>query len=161
MDEIEGEIRGTFTDNNGVNTQLAASFPLIPGKLALRVAAVYDDSDSDEIENDLTGEVSGDETSAGRFSLSWLPTDSLTVNLAVQYLEREIDNIQVVDGVPSGIPPLDPDGVLRELDTFDRRDARVGIDGVSDNTDADFLNTSLVLEWGLDSHTVTWVTGYH
>jgi iron complex outermembrane receptor protein len=161
MDEIEGEIRGTFTDNNGVNTQLAASFPLIPGKLALRVAAVYDDSDSDEIENDLTGEVSGDETSAGRFSLSWLPTDSLTVNLAVQYLEREIDNIQVLDGAPSGIPPLDPGGVLRELDTFDRRDARVGIDGVSDNTDADFLNTSLVLEWGLDSHTVTWVTGYH
>ncbi len=123
LDETEGEIRGTFADNDGVNTQVAASFPLISGKLALRVAAVYDDSDSDEIENDLTGEVSGDETSAGRFSLSWLPTDSLTVDLAVQYLEREIDDIGVLDGIPSGIPPLDPGGVLRELDTFDRRDA--------------------------------------
>jgi iron complex outermembrane receptor protein len=71
LDEIEGEIRGTVTDNDGLNTQVAASFPLIPGKLGLRVAGVYDESDLDELENDLTGKMSGDETTAGRFS--WMP----------------------------------------------------------------------------------------
>lgn len=45
-------------DNDGINTQAAASFPVIPGKLAVRVAGVYDESDLDEIENIVTGEVS-------------------------------------------------------------------------------------------------------
>ena len=83
----EGEVRATLSDNDGINTQAGASFPLIPGKLALRVAGVYDESELDEIENDLTGEVTDDETKAGRVSLSWLPTENFSVDLAVQYLE--------------------------------------------------------------------------
>jgi iron complex outermembrane receptor protein len=162
LDETEGEFRGTFTDNDGVNTQAAVSVPLIPGTLALRVAGVYDESDLDEVENDLTGETTHDETSAGRFSLSWLPSESLSIDLAVQYLEREFDDVVVLDGVPSGDTNQDPDSVRRELDTFDRRGAVVGLDnGMEDNTDADFWNSSLVLEWELDSHTITSVTGYH
>ncbi|MFK8021516.1 MAG: TonB-dependent receptor [Pseudomonadales bacterium] len=162
MDEVEGEVRGTFADNDGINTQVAASIPLIPGKLAVRVAGVFDESDRDEIENVITGEISGEETTAARFSLSWLPTDSLSVDLAVQYLEREIDDISALSGAPNGDAAalLDPSGVLRALDTFDRFDARVGVDGVSDHTDADYLNTSLVMEWDLESHTITSVTGY-
>jgi iron complex outermembrane receptor protein len=162
LDEAEGEIRGTFTDNDGVNTQVAASIPLIPGKLALRIAGVYDESDLDEIENDVTGQVTGDETSAGRFSLSWLPTENLSADLAVQYLEREFDDVLTLEGAPTGDPAKqDPDGVLRELDAFDRRGAVTGIAGVEDNTDADFLNSSLVLNWELGSHKITSVTGYH
>jgi len=163
LDEVEGEIRGTLTDNDGINTQAAASFPLIPGELAVRVAGVFDESDLDEIENDVTGETSHDETSAGRVSLSWLPMDSLSVDLAVQYLERDNDDIVALEGAPAGDPNLqDPDGVLRELDAFDRRGALVGLgNGIEDNTDAEYWNTSLVLEWELDSHVITSVTGYH
>jgi iron complex outermembrane receptor protein len=160
MDEMEGEIRGTFTDNDGINTQVAFSYPLIPGQLAVRVAGVYDESDLDEIENDLNGDVSNEDTTAGRFSLSWLPTDALSVDLAVQYLERDRDNIEALEGA-SADPSLDPDGVLRELDAFDRRGAQVGFQGHIDNTDADFLNSSLVINWDIGNHTVTSVTGYH
>ena len=163
LEEIEGEIRATVADNNGVNTQIAGSFPLIPGKLAVRIAGVYDESDLDEIENDVTGETTHDESKAGRLSLSWLPTDSLSVDLAVQYLERDNDDIWVLEGAPAGNPALqDPDGVLRELDAFDRRGALVGLDnGIENNTGAEYWNSSLVLEWDLDSHTITSVTGYH
>ncbi|MEH6610923.1 MAG: TonB-dependent receptor [Halioglobus sp.] len=161
LDSIEGEIRGTVTDNDGINTQVAASFPLIPGELAVRVAGVFDESDLDEIKNDLNGDVTGDETTAVRVSLSWLPTDSLNVDLAVQYLEREIDDIAVLEGTPTGNPVLDPEGELRELDAFDRRGALVGLESALDNTDADFLTSSLVLGWDLGSHTLTSVTGYH
>ena len=162
LDEMEGEIRATLADNDGVNTQAAGSFVLIPGELAVRVAGVYDESDLDEIENDLTGETTHDETSAGRVSLSWLPADSLSIDLAVQYLERDFDDVAVLEGAPAGDPSKqDPDGVLRELDAFDRRGAVVGLDnGIEDNTDAEFWNSSLVLEWELDSHTITSVTGY-
>ncbi len=162
LEEKEGEIRGTVADNDGLNTQVAASFPLIPGELAVRVAGVFDESDVDEIENDVTGEVTHDESTAGRFSLGWLPTDALSVDLTVQYLEREFDDVVALEGAPSGDPTKqDPDGVLRELDAFDRRGAFVGLGDVEDNTDADFLNSSLVLDWELESHTITSVTGYH
>jgi iron complex outermembrane receptor protein len=159
--EQEGEIRATVTDNAGLNTQIAASFPLIPGELAVRVAGVFNESDLDEIKNDLTGEVSNEVTSAGRISISWEPTKSFSADLAVQYLDREIDDIQVLTGTPIGSDLLDPNGVLGELDTYDRRDVRVGVNGDADNTDADFLNTSLVMNWGLEAHTITSVTGYH
>jgi iron complex outermembrane receptor protein len=163
LDEMEGEIRGTFADNDGVNTQAAASFVLLPGELAVRVAGVYDESDLDEIENDVTGETTNDETKAGRVSLSWLPTDALSVDLAVQYLERENDDVITLEGAPAGDPSKqDPDGVLRELDAFDRRGAFVGLDnGIEDNTDGEFWNSSLVLQWELESHMITSVTGYH
>ena len=36
----------------------------------------------------------------------------------------------------------------------------MGVDGVSDNTQADYLNSSLVMEWELSSHRLTSVTGY-
>jgi iron complex outermembrane receptor protein len=163
LEEMEGEIRGTFADNDGVNTQAAASFVLLPGELAVRVAGVYDESDLDEIENDVTGETTNDETKAGRVSLSWLPTDALSVDLAVQYLERENDDVITLEGAPAGDPSKqDPDGVLRELDAFDRRGAFVGLDnGIEDNTDGEFWNSSLVLQWELESHMITSVTGYH
>ena len=161
LDEIEGEIRGTVTDNDGINTQVAASFPLIPGELGIRVAGVFDESDLDEVKNDLTGDVTSQETTAGRISLSWLPTDNFSADLAVQYLDRENYDMLVLEGDTTGDPVLDPEGELRELDAYDRRGAVVGIDGVYDDTDADFLNSSLVLEWDFGSHSLTSVTGYH
>lgn len=161
LEKTEGYIRGVFADNDGLNTQVAASFPLIPGKLAMRVAAVRDESNLDEIENILTGEISGDESNGGRVSLSWLPNESLSVDLAVQYLEREIDDIGVLAGAPSSDPRINPRGIIPVLNSFDRRDVRVGVNGVSDNTQAEYLNSSLVLNWELDSHTITSVTGYH
>jgi iron complex outermembrane receptor protein len=161
LDEAEGEVRATLTDNDGINTQLAASLPLIPGRLALRFAGVFDENDMDETVNVLTGETSATETTAGRFSLSWLLTDSLSIDFAAQYLERDFDDLGVLSGVPAGDPRLDPEGLLPSLNSYDRSDARVGIDGVSDNTQSEYLNTSLVMNWDLGSHTVTSVTGYH
>jgi iron complex outermembrane receptor protein len=162
LDEIDGEVRATVADNDGLNTQAAVSVPLIPGELGLRIAGVYDDSDLDEIENDLTGKVTDDESTAGRISLSWLPTDAVSVDLAVQYLEREFDDVVALEGAPTGSEVIDPGGELREIDAFDRRGAALGFNnGVEDYTDAEYWNSSLVLEWDLESHTITSVTGYH
>ena len=161
LDKTEGYVRGVFADNSGVNLQAAASFPLVPGKLAMRIAAVHDESDLDESENILTGEVSSDDTDGGRISLSWVPNDTLTADLTVQYLEREIDDIGVLAGTPTRDPRINPRGGLPVLEASDRRDIRVGVNGVSDNTQAEYLNSSLVLNWELDSHIITSVTGYH
>jgi iron complex outermembrane receptor protein len=162
FDEQEGEVRATIADNDSVNTQIAASFPIIPGELAIRIAGVFDQSDLGEIKNDITGEVSHDESTAGRLSIGWSPSESFSADLTMQYLERELDDVIALEGTPTGNSTLqDPNGLLRELDAFDRRGAVVGLEDAEDNTDADFLNTSLVLNWTLENHTVTSVTGYH
>lgn len=160
MDEVNGDVRVLVSDNDGLNTQVAFSVPLIPGQLAVRFAGVYDESDLNEIENILGGDTSNEETTAGRISVSWLPTDALSADLAVQVLERERNNIEVLVGA-SADPFLDPDGVLPVLETFDRQSASLGFAGEIDNTDADFLDTSLVVNWDLGNQTVTWVSGYH
>ena len=100
-------------------------------------------------------------------SLSWLPTDSLTVDLAVQYLEREIDDIGVLDGLPSGGYPGSAGPGWRAARARCVRPARCAGSAYRwryrrQHRCADFLEfTSLVLEWDLESHTVTSVTGYH
>jgi len=160
LEESEGELRTTFSDNNGVNTQLATSVPLIPGKLAVRFAGLFDESDLNEVENIVNGETSHEETNASRVSVSWLPADNLSVDLAVQYMDRDFNDVAVLSGTPA-VPQLDPQSKLTALDDYDFRGASVGIDGKEDTTHAEFLNSSLVVEWDLESHTVTAVTGYH
>lgn len=174
LEESEGNFRTSFTDNNGVNTQLAASVPLIPGKLAVRVAGLFDESDLNEIENIVNGEMSHEQTNAARISVSWLPADNLSVDLAVQTMDRDFNDVSALSGAlnpvsgtsgTSAPPPiaaqLDPGSKLKALGDFDRRGASVGIDGKESTTQAEFLNSSLVVEWDLESHTVTSVTGYH
>lgn len=156
-DQIEGYVRGVFTDNDGVNTQGAINLPLIEGKLAVRVAAIFDESDLNEVENHVSGEMSNDETEAARLSLNWRPTDSLDFDFTYQYLENDVTSISVLEGVPSGAPGLDPVGVLQSLSAFDKRGVRVG----SDQTSSKFENTTLNISWDIDSHEISSVTGYH
>ena len=163
LEESEGDFRTSFADNSGVNTQLAASVPLIPGKLAVRVAGLFDESDLNEIENIVNGEMSHEQTNAARVSVSWLPADNLSVDLTVQHMDRDLNDVAVLSGTPNPqiAAQLDPGSKLKALGDFDRRGASVGIDGKEDTTQAEFLNSSLVVEWDLESHTVTSVTGYH
>ena len=163
LEESEGNFRTSFADNNGVNTQLAGSVPLIPGKLAVRVAGLFDESDLNEIENIVNGEMSHEQTNAARVSVSWLPADNLSVDLAVQTMDRDVNDVSALSGTlnPQIAAQLDPRSKLKALGDFDRRGASVGVDGKEDTTQAEFLNSSLVVEWDLESHTITSVTGYH
>ena len=45
VQEIDGYIQQTFSDNNGSNTQFGVSLPIIKDTLGIRLAGVYDDND--------------------------------------------------------------------------------------------------------------------
>ena len=154
---MEGQIKATMQDNGGFNTQFGLSVPLIDGVLALRVAGVYDESDLNEVKNDLTGDETSAETKAGRFGLTWLASDTLSFDFTYQYLDNEVNSITVLEGVPTGDPKLDPEGLLRPLGAFDKLGASLG----PDITNADFSNSTLVVEWDLPGHLLSSVTGYH
>lgn len=150
MDEFEGYARTSFTDNSGNNTQVAASIPLIDQTLAARVAAVYNDSEMDEVENVLGGPTSNTNTTAGRVSLTWYPSASLSADLAYQYLENDLETHQILQGASALGQDLP---VLRSSD-------RTGINPQVDEFAGRYENLALTLSWEVGSHELTYVGGY-
>jgi iron complex outermembrane recepter protein len=149
-ESVEGFVRATFTDNNGSNTQLGASVPLIEGKLAARIAAVYDENDMDEIDNILGGGTSNTETSAARISLRWYATESFSADLAYQYLDNDLSNHIIADGsstLDQGLPDLSADD-------------RKAINPQTDEFDGEYNYVSLTLDWEVADHDLTYVGGY-
>jgi iron complex outermembrane receptor protein len=155
LDETGGYLRTTFTDNSGNNTQFGASVPLIPGSLAIRFAGVYDKSDLDEARNVLDGDVSNSEAAGGRLSLSWLPTDTLSIDFAYQYLENDLNIVRTLLG--SSALPFQPVALpdITEKDFL-------GIQLRPQTTDGEFTSASLTVQWDISDHNrLTFVSGYH
>ncbi|BFM15790.1 TonB-dependent receptor [Maricurvus nonylphenolicus] len=150
MEEMEGYVRTTFTGNEGNNTQFASSLPIIPGELSIRVAGVYNTSEMNEVKNYLGGDVSDTETSAGRITVAWEPSDSFAAEFTYQYLESDLNNYTTLTGSSSlgqGLPDLDASD-------------RTGIDAVPDNLHGRYENMALKLDWEVLNHQVTFLSGY-
>jgi len=150
MEEVEGNISAQLTDNGGINTSAAVSLPVIPGVLSTRIAAVYDESDLDQNENIVTGSDSNKETTAGRISVSWLPTDSLSLDFAYQYLQNDTVDFNILMGTPLQDP------TLPTLDAFDRK----GIQVNENDGDSTYQRASLKLAWDIGNHQINWLTGW-
>jgi len=150
LEEIEGRIQTSVSDESGFNTQFGVSLPLIEGKLAMRVAGVYDESDANQVENVVSGEGSGNLSRAGRVTLLWQPTDEFDATLVLDYHQRDQDQAIPVEGFdlrPTGGPTLD---------AYDRK-------SISDDNSIlsnDNKLSVLTLNWELDDYTLTSVTSY-
>lgn len=149
-EEVEGYARTTFTDNSGNNTQFAASLPIIPGELAIRVAGVYNNSEMDGVKNELDGGVSNTNTTAGRVTVDWQPTDTLGVELVYQYMENDLTTYETLDGASA------LGQALPSLSGSDRR----GINLQPDQYNGRFDNVALTVNWEVADHEVTFVSGY-
>jgi iron complex outermembrane receptor protein len=155
LNETTGYVRTTFTDNSGNNTQFGASMPVIPGSLAFRFAGVYDKNDMNEAKNILDGNVSENKTSSGRLSLSWAPTDTLSFDLAYQYMENDLNAVTPLAG--SSTLPLQPQ-TLPDI----KANEFLGIELQPLINEGEYSNTSLNVQWDVsDNHQLTYVGGYH
>jgi len=150
MEEMEGSISAQVTDNDGINTTAAVSLPIIPGVLSTRFALVYDESDLDQLKNIGTGNKTNKETTAGRFSVAWLASDSLSIDFAYQYLENDALDFSSLQGSPL----LDP--TLPTLDAFDRKGMQVN----DNDFEGEYNRASLKLDWDIGNHQITWLSGY-
>ncbi len=153
LDEEEGYVRTTFTDNGGNNTQFAASLPIIPGELAIRVAGAYDVNDGNDAKNIITGDKSDNESRAGRISVTWEPTDTLSVDFSYQYMESNSELVRVLTGSPSAAVSG------QNLPVLESRDGK-GINVQPEQTDGLYKYTALNVEWEVADHTLTFVSGY-
>lgn len=98
LDEVNGYLQATGTDQSAYNVQGAVSLPLVEGKLALRAAMLVDGNRVNQVRNISRGGRSQARTESGRLSLAWEPTSALQINLAYQYLSIDTHLNQQVIG---------------------------------------------------------------
>lgn len=94
---VDGQVSATVTDNGVQNYQGAVGGP-ISDTVAVRVAALYDESDDNGIKAINAGRESGHETWSVRGSLAWRPTDAFSADLVYQHMKSDADTYFSVVG---------------------------------------------------------------
>lgn len=148
--ESDGYVQATIGDNDGINGQVAYGMPLIEGKLAARVAVVYDTSNGRNIENPTTG-LDDPELEATSFRLNtvWQITDNLSADLTYQSFERDGED-------PSPIAGIDSLGQRPTLKPEDR----TSLAPTNNLTDFEYDYISLEFNWQIGGLDLTSVTGW-
>ena len=148
--EPDGYIQATVGDNDGINGQVAYGMPLIEGKLAARVAAVYDTSNARNVENKTTGEDDPElEATSYRLNTVWQITENLNADLTYQNFDRDIDD-------PSGISGVDSLGERPSL----KPDDRVSLAPTENDSHFEYDYANLQLNWLIGDLELASVTGW-
>ncbi len=106
LDNLEGFAQVTGGTDSLLNVQGAVSLPIIDGQLAVRLAGVTDQSDLNHVYDVNTGRRSHGQTSSGRVTVEWKPTDTFDMRLMYQYLTAANRQLQQVMG--DGNAPFTP-----------------------------------------------------
>lgn len=142
--DIEGYVQGTVTTRDAVNAQGGVSLPLIPGKLAMRVAALVDFNRGGFVRR-LDGVESSNKTISGRVSFAFAPTDGFNANVMYQYFHSDLQPFQAVFG-PGNRPFAllgDPVSTGPTLTLSDRRSIGTTLPRFINNTHLVTLDTEL------------------
>ncbi|ARS26101.1 putative TonB-dependent receptor [Sphingomonas sp. KC8] len=108
LDDVDGYIQATATDDAAYNVQGGVSVPLIPGKLALRVAALVDGNRLNQVYNVNRDQRSRSRTESARVSLAWQPVETVNIGLTYQYLHADNRQNQQVFGPGNAPAQFDP-----------------------------------------------------
>jgi len=117
LDELDAQLRGSLGSEGTRNLQGGVSVPLVPGKLAVRVAGLVDRNRANYVRNLTTGRRSFGRTDALRATISFAPSDTVSGNIVYQYSDNFVRQSTQVAGTgnrPSLLstfisgPPIDP-----------------------------------------------------
>lgn len=151
VDEGSGSIQATFSDNDGINTQLAIGAPIIDGVLGIRVAGVWDENNVNNVESLGTGTKTSGENTGARFSLAYTPNDMFSLDLTHQYYERQTDDPKILEGSDQSAG-----GTRPTLNAFDRTALALSDDAAELRYDITTLDVSMEAL----GHDFTIVAGY-
>lgn len=98
MNTVDGYLATSLAQRDTVNTQFGISVPLIEGKLALRLAAVYDENRASGQKNITTGAHAQSRSSGGRVTALWQPAPAFSARLSYNYRERKENPWYTLDG---------------------------------------------------------------
>jgi len=150
IEETEGFVQGSVSDNDGYNGQAAYSEAFIPNELAVRVAGVYDKNNGNDVKDVSTG-MDDQEVKAysGRLTGLWQPSDTLEAQLTYQYLKRKTDDPKAMSGTDQ----------LGGRPTLDSKD-RIALANSNDFGDMHFNLVNLNVNGEIMNHQVTGIVGY-
>ena len=146
---VEGTVNATAGSRDLLNTQAAVNLPLIDGKLAVRLAGVYDYSE-DGVENVVNGQDNSNISRGGRVSLLYKPTADLELLLVHQQLNNVNVNYPVAIGAP-----VTGQGAGPTLVAADRNSVVEGPYQFQSKTRL----TSLNVTWDLDAYRLSYIGG--
>ena len=148
--EADGYVQATVGDNDGFNGQAAYGMPLIEGKLAARVALVYDNNNARDVENKTTGDDEPEQDATSyRINTVWQVTENLSADFTYQDFDRDIDDPQGLDGTDS----------LGERPSIDAED-RVALGKTVNDSEFDYDYANLQLNWMIGDLELVSVSGW-
>ncbi len=120
MDKWGGYIQQIFATDGQIQTQLAAGGPLVPGKLAVRLAGLFDQNDLYDTRDAVTGQRDFNLQHSGRLTIDMQPNDALNITLTSQVANNRSRQLFAVsgDGTLGPISPADNEAVHRGPYTF-------------------------------------------
>ena len=106
LSEFGGYINTTGTDIGGQNANGALNLPIVSDKLAVRVAALYDENEGSRVESINNGLDPFTRSKAGRVSVRFEPTDSLSFDATYQHLIQNMRSYTQVESARLADPTL-------------------------------------------------------
>jgi iron complex outermembrane receptor protein len=113
LDEIGGFVSGTGTEGGAITAQAAIGVPIVPGVFAVRVAAIVDHNDANDVHSIYNGPNPFSRTNAIRASARLDPLDGLSINFMYQKLQQKLRTYDQTESTSltnteSGIQPSTP-----------------------------------------------------
>jgi len=167
-DEFSAAIQFTTGSYNRFDAKGSVNVPLVPGKLAARVAVATRNRDGygkrlDFFTGEKTGEMGDQDSLSGRALLNWTPTDDVDVLLSfdAKRVRQTAGVYKIVAFLPSRLVGLlntfvDPD--YGNVFVTDSEYTSYATGPNINNFDA--WGTSLTVEWDLGNAAVKSITGY-
>ncbi len=100
MVALEGTVRQSFSDNDGLQTEFGVSLPIVKDVLALRVSGLWDENDGAQHRNIFNGQREHHESSGWRLTLDWQPSE---VTRATFVYERTDVDAQIPEPVQGNV----------------------------------------------------------
>jgi iron complex outermembrane receptor protein len=126
LESYQFSAQQSLSDQNLVNTQAALNVPLVKGKLALRLAGLYDGNNAGDVHDFVTGQDSASHTRSARATLEWKPSENFDLTLVHQVLKQHLDQLGIVVGspvysttMPKNLSPFDRISVNPGTMTYD------------------------------------------
>lgn len=154
--KVGGYIDATGTSKGSINANAGFNLPIINDVLALRVAGTVDENDYNFVKSINNGTNPYVHTWAGRASLRFEPTDSLSANVMFQHLNRNQKSFTQVESFSIANPDVPVSTVDPLIRASDRR-------GITDGANTNIIKQNVVtgkLNWRFAGQQLTYVGSY-
>ncbi|WP_167189128.1 TonB-dependent receptor [Pseudomaricurvus hydrocarbonicus] len=154
LDDVEGYVNATATDQGGTNYQGAVNVPVIDGKLGFRIAGVVDENEVNQVESVFNDTKPDSDISGFRATVGFAPTENFDGKLMYQKITKDVVSFTQFTGYNDGstLPHHDFGSIQSE----DRK----GISATAAHIENEIEATTLNLNWVLGDHMLSYVGQY-